>query len=406
MAADPERLDGAARVAIISDEGPQTGTAGGLLLHRLFARHPADRLRVLARYVPTLGDPLPGVAYRRLVPRWRRLEASRFNVWMRSMRALGLVPPVPLREFDRLLEGFAPEVVFCVMQHSAYYDAAHRFAALRGLPLVVTVHDVNEEFEEVFPWARRAMRRRDGAFYRYASRRLCVSPEMERLCADLYQVSGSVLYPNRSEELGARPLSECSTLRRPAVLTLGFAGNLNYGYGEGILQMLPALRETASRLVVFARPPGGAAARLIDATDCCEFRGFVPSAEAWAGLKRDCDAVWLPYPRIGGKMERLYRHHFPSKLPEYLALGMPAIVTGPDFATGMRWARENLGPELCASEVSEFAALLRRLSGDSAARRRLAELCSQRGNRDFEPRRIAAQFESHLAAAAGRAAGD
>lgn len=403
MAADPERLDGAPRVAIISDEGPQTGTAGGLLLHRLFARQPPDRLRVLCRYVPALGNPLPGVAYRRLVPPWRRFEASRFNVWMRSLRAFGLVPPVPMREFDRLLEGFSPDVVLCVMQHSAFYDAAHRFARMRGLPLVVVVHDVNEEFEAVFRWARGAMRRRDGAFYRYASGRLCVSPEMERLCAELYRADGSVLYPNRSEGLEARPLAECSRLKSPPGLTLGFAGNLNYGYGEGILQMLPAVRQAGARVVIFAHPPSGPAARLAEAADCCEFRGFAPSAEAWAGLKRDCDAVWLPYPRIGGKMERLYRHHFPSKLPEYLALGMPVIVTGPDFATGVRWARANLGPELCATEAREMAGLLGRMAQDPARRLSLAERCVNCGQRDFDPAKIVAQFHAHLAEAARRA---
>jgi glycosyltransferase involved in cell wall biosynthesis len=392
-------MKGEPNVLVISDEAPQTGTAGGLLLHRLFAGYPPERLRVLTHFVPTIGDPLPGVAYRHLSPPWQRFERSRFNRLKRSMRAFGLVPPVATRRIDELLKGFAPDVVLCVMQHAVYYDAAHHFARDRGLPLVVIVHDVNEEFEPVLPWAARAARRRDGTFYRYASARLCISPEMEQFCAAAYGAPGSVLYPNRSDALAPRSLDLCDHLRRPTVLTLGFAGNLNFGYGEGILQMLPAVRDAGARIIIYGRPPEGAAAPLIEAKDCCEFRGFVPSGDAWAALQRECDAVWLPYPRLGGQMERLYRHHFPSKLPEYLALGMPVIVTGPDYATGMCWAHRNLGTELCASSVGDLASRFRDLAKDGSLRRRLAESCLEAGQRDFDPKKIVAEFRSRLSAA-------
>jgi glycosyltransferase involved in cell wall biosynthesis len=303
----------------------------------------------------------------------------------------------------RLLEGFKPQIVFTVMQHAAYYDAALRCARLWKRPLVVAVHDVNEEFERVFSWAQGAARRRDGVFYRSASRRLCISPEMERLCAAWYGVPGAVLYPNRDPLLQARPLASCGQLRHAPELTLGFAGNLNFGYGEGILQMLPALRAEGARLIIYGRPPAGAAEPLLDAGEFCEFRGFVPSGEAWEGLKRAADAVWLPYPDLGGQMERLYRHHFPSKLPEYLALGMPVVVTGPAYATGMRWARRSLAPELCAGNIADFTDVLHRLATQPARRMQLAALCFEAGRRDFDPGRIAAEFRAHLV---GAAAGD
>ncbi|MDI1335072.1 MAG: glycosyltransferase [Lacunisphaera sp.] len=392
------------RVLILSDEGPQTGTAGGLLLHRLFRGCPAGRLRVLARHVPTIGDGLPGVTCRKLLPPWHRFEGSRFHRLKRSLRAWGLVPPAPLAALDALLEGFAPEVVFCVMQHAQYYDTAHRFAAARGLPLVVAVHDVNDEFEPVYGWAREAARRRDGAFYRFAVVRLCISPEMERLCAARFGADGSVLYPNRSEELAPRPLADAGTLRSPGRLTVGFGGNLNYGYGEALSLLLPAIRGAGVRLVLYGRAPGPELAALAAATDCCEFRGFVPSAAAWAGIQRDCDAVWLPYPNPAGSMERLYRHHFPSKLPEYLALGMPVIVTGPDYATGVRWARANAAAVVVASgaDQAEMTALFQTLATDHAARRQLAERGWAAGQRDFDPAAICAQFLAHLNAAVRR----
>ncbi|HEY1763619.1 MAG TPA: glycosyltransferase [Opitutaceae bacterium] len=397
MALDPERLKSGPRVLILSDEAPQTGTAGGLLLHRLFSAYPPDRIRVVTHHIPPVGFPLPAVAYRKLPLRWQKLERSRFHRWKRSLRALGYVPQPTPEEIDGLTDGFRPDLVLCVMQHAAYYDAAHEYARSKGLPLVTLVHDVNEEFEPVFPWLSGAARRRDAAFYRYASRRLCISPEMERLCASLYGVPGTVLYPNRDPGLQARPLDLSAKLLHPPGLTLGFAGNLNFGYGEGILQMLPALRAAGARVIVYGRPPAGSAAPLLEADDICELRGFVPSAVAWEGLQRDCDAVWLPYPDLGGTMERLYRHHFPSKLPEYLALGMPVIVTGPAYATGLCWARQNLSSELCAGNIATLTELLHRLAAQPARRRHLAALGLQVGNRDFEPSAIVAAFHRHLA---------
>ena len=382
------------KVLILSDEGPQTGTAGGLLLHRLFRHHPPERLRVLARHVPTIGDALPGVAYRQLLIPWHRFESSRLHRLKRSLRAWGLVPAVSLADITARLEGFTPDVVVCVMQHAQYYDAARHFAQACGLPLVVLVHDVNDEFEPVYSWACAAARRRDGIFYRGATRRLCISPEMVKLCADNFGATGSVLYPNRSEDLAPRPLEPTRTLRHPGRLTLGFAGNINYGYGAALCQALPAIRRAGLRLVVYGRPPGPEFAALLAAGDCLEFRGYVPSAQAWAGIQQDCDVVWLPYPNPAGEMERLYRYHFPSKLPEYLALGMPVLVTGPAFATGVRWAREHPDAVACAfgADEAELVALFQRLATDADWRSRLAAAGGIAGQQDFNPVTIRETF--------------
>src|ERR1700730_14653900 len=161
------------KLLLLSDEGPQTTSAGGLILFRLLKDYPVDRLQVIARRVPPEGSRL-NCRYRALKTPWQRFESSRFHQWKRSLRAFGLVPPVPVRRIEKLLDGFQPDLVLCVMQHAAYYDTAWRFAQARRLPLIVIVHDVNDQFEPVLPIALRARRRRDAAFYNYASARLCV----------------------------------------------------------------------------------------------------------------------------------------------------------------------------------------------------------------------------------------
>jgi len=391
-------MDNWPSLLLLSDEGPQTSTAGGMVLFRLLEDYPKERLRVIERRVEPGCTRLP-CRYETLTTPGQRFEHTRFHRWKNSLRAFGLVPPVPLRRIESLLDGFRPEVVLCVMECAAYYDCAWSFARKHGLPLVVIVHDVNDQFEPVLPFALGAARRRDGAFYRFASRRLCVSPEMEALCVELYAAHGDVLYPNPSEELQPRRFAEAWHLKQPGRLTVGFAGNLNYGYGEELLRLLPAFRAAQARLVLFSKPPGGAAAALQDAKDCCEFRGFAPTAlTAWHAIQKDCDAVILPYPNPPGAWERLIRHHFPSKLPEYLALGLPVLVTGPDYATGVTWALKH--PEaaaVCTSvDLAEPARLLARLRKEAPLRLALAEGARCAGLMDFDPRKIKAEFLGHL----------
>jgi glycosyltransferase involved in cell wall biosynthesis len=379
------------KLLIISSEGPNTKTAGGLLLYRLLIEREEDASRGLlnSRYV-TQAAP------------WRRLEQSRFHRLKRSLHGLGLAPVIATRTIDRLLDGFRPDVILSVMQHAAYYCSAAHYARAKGIQFVVIVHDVNDQFERVYDFAKQATRRRDAAFYRQAHSRLCVSPEMEALCADLYGVRGDVLYPNRAEDLAPRPFFEALNLKMASRLSIGFAGNLNYGYGNELLRQMPAFRATNTRLVIFSQRPGRSSAALLDEA-CVDFRGFAPSEKvAWAAVKAECDAVIMPYPNPAGAMERLYRHHFPSKLPEYLALGMPVIVTGPDYATGVKWAAHHADAVVhyASPDLGGLARIFERLRDDADERFRLAQSGYTVGNREFDPALIKMQFLTSLRKAA------
>ena len=213
---------------VLSNEFPQTGSAGGLILRRLFQGYPAESVQIVGPEADAKSGP---VAFRHHVVRmpWRRLERSRFNRLHRTLRCFGLVPWLPVRKVDALLGEFRPEVVLTVMQHATWYESAMAYAQAKGLPLVTIVHDTNESFDKVYGWAREAQRGADGRFYRFAKHRLCVSPEMEELCFRKYGVRGEVMYPNRDESLRRRPLEMNRELRNPPHLTVGFVGNVKYG---------------------------------------------------------------------------------------------------------------------------------------------------------------------------------
>ena len=229
------------RVLILSDEVPQTVNAGAILLCRLFAGYgekpeiegrrselgeksrasvsnllpsasPSARLFVIGPK-PHSDAKLLDCPYRELRMPLRRLETSRFNVHKRSLQALGFIPLPTHRAILRLLGDFRPEVIVTVMQGTPFICLAERTAKKLNIPLVLIVHDLNEEFEQVFPWAKQALFEVNRRVYSSAARRLCVSPEMAEHLERRYGVAGEVMYPNRSEELQPRPLEMSLTLR-------------------------------------------------------------------------------------------------------------------------------------------------------------------------------------------------
>jgi glycosyltransferase involved in cell wall biosynthesis len=385
------------RVLVYSNEFPQTGSAGGILLDRLFKDYPEDHLRIVGPKPQRASAPLRFRHHEVAMP-WSRFEHSRFNRSHRTLRSFGLVPLKRPGQVDQLLEGFQPEVVLTVMQHGTWYDSAMHYAKARSLPLVTIIHDDNEGFDRVHSFARGAQRKKDGEFYRFAARRFCVSPEMEEEFARRYGVRGEVLYPNRSEDLGPRDPEMNASLRTPGRLTIGFVGNPNYGYGEQLVKMLPAIREAGAKLIVWGHAPGGAAAPLAEARDVVDLRGFIPSNEAWDAVKRECDAVVFPYLDPPGAMERMYSIHFPSKLPEYLALGMPIVMVGPECATGIRWARQR--PDTVylfdVAAPQRWRVDLERLCADAGLRSALGAGALRQGALDFDPLLIRRKFQSAL----------
>jgi glycosyltransferase involved in cell wall biosynthesis len=282
------------------------------------------------------------------------------------------------------------------MQHANLYDSAMVFAMAKQLPLVTIVHDVSEGFEKVYQCAKGAQKKEDGKFYRFARHRLCVSPEMEEFCFRKYGVRGEVMYPNRDESLRPRPPEWNRKLRKPPQLTVGFVGNVNYGYGEALVELLPVFEKTRSRLRIWGPSPGQECRALAENANV-SLEGFLPSPEVWEPVKRECDAVILPY-SSSDRMKQLYSYHFPSKLPEYLALGMPVIITGPKYATGIRWALKN--SRSCVFAVTDnkqkLHLILKQLKKSAQLRVELAHTALKTSKRAFDPRKTRIQFLQRL----------
>lgn len=364
-------------VLVLSGAVPETRFAGSLLLYRLLLGYPDDRVRAVGQR-PHPQSELLACRYEYLPPAWSsRLNLTRFATLKRSLEALHLIGRISRTGIDEAVGDFRPDVVVSVMERHDYVAAAHAFCRRRNLPLVLLVHDRLESFELVYPGFRAAQIRSNSRIYRFASARLCVSPEMVDSLERIYGSRGSVLYPNRSDALSPRPIEDSATLKAAPKLTLGYAGTLAYGYGTRIREVTPALAAAQIQLRVYSHDNPGS--------------GF-PTNVLWERVKSECDAVWLPYSH-DEHFQALYRTHFPSKLVEYMALGMPILITGPAYATGVKWGigHPNAAMTVPDDTVATVVEAAQRLRIDDMLRVALATE-SRGGDRDFDPKAIRDQF--------------
>ena len=206
---------------------------------------------------------------------------------------------------------------------------------------------------------------------------------------------------------------------------LGYAGSLAYGYGEALMDLISVLREVGARIVISTPRPSEKLRALLEAADVVEWMPHRADInEMWRTMQERADVMILPYMNPAGSNELLYRTHFPSKLTEYLALGMPVIVSGPEFATGVKWARGSRhetngetqkisnferdhfdvlkmapnGAVPCTTR-DDLVTAIKKLKECSKLRSDLSKRAVEAGTSDFDPDAIVIEFRQILQAA-------
>jgi len=373
-------------IFLFSQVVPHSKGAGSILLLRLLQHWPADRLIVIGPSPPH-GAKILDCAYLDFKPLLTRIQTTRFAP---------LGPPLSAIFSTRIpqLDVKRPALVLSVMQTTLYYRAAYRAARRLKLPFCLIVHDDPEEFEPVSWWNRPIVRGFNQKAYSAAEARFCISPQLREVLARRYGAVGEVLYPNRSADLVPRD-PDLSRALRQTRLTIGYAGTMTYGYGDRLEELLPFFRASGATLRIYSMQEPR-----FSLVSGVQYAGpYQQPDEVWTRVKEECDVVILPYCGPEHGCQNLYKTHFPSKLPEYLALGMPVIVTGPAYATGMEWASAH--PDACIKigldETEQWPAVLSRLTKDAEYRRTLGAQALN-ASKQFDPCRIVSEFENRLRA--------
>ena len=383
--------DNLPRVLFCTSEIPQSVNAGSMQLFRALQGYPGDRLMVLgvpperdAELLPCRYEPLKLITY--------RIACTRFRQWTSGLNALNTFVEPQLGRSLRLAREFAPDLVVTVMDKLSYYKHAWALARRLHVPLLTITMDDPQTFERAHPWLERVFVRFLRRLYRDASLSLGVSQEMCVYLSKRFGKGSQVFYFGPPEGISPRPPRESLSLKSPPQLTLGYAGSLGLGYWDGINSLLDSLTATKTKLNIYTRDQ-----HCLPRHPQLINRGFHPLDELWPKVQAECDVVLLPY-AFEGPMLRVYRTHFPTKLSEYCWIGMPMLLVGPKFATGVRWGQQHPDAALTAtSPVPEvLAPILGRLQTDNALRVSMADAGASTARAEFDPVAIKLKFVEFL----------
>jgi hypothetical protein len=85
---------------------------------------------------------------------------------------------------------------------------------------------------------------------------------------------------------------------------------------------------------------------------------------------------------------------FPSKLTDYTAIGVPILIWGPPYCTGIRWGHDNPGAAqvIAVDEMNTVALAVKQLADDPSLRDQLGTRAMEAGNAQFSRAAITEQF--------------
>lgn len=351
----------------IGDVAPTNTLGGSLLLYRLFEAHPAERLIVVTPHAS--GDRVAAAEWILMRRPLERLMRTRLVSVAALLETAGRW--LPCFSLDRVIRRFQPEAIVTVW-HGGGWIRAFGVARRHRLPLALIVHD--EATTSLHALPRRFERWRQsvlGRFYRSASVRFCISPEMASEYRGRHGISSRVLTPSLSMgaeiPAGARP----QTARRPQ--TFLYAGSI---HSSGIRDTLAALGGRVGgcggRLVIFTT----ASENLRGDPRFCragiEVKDIVPSEKLVAFIREKADVLVAIVDASIGPNGRLL---FPTKLVEYTAHGLPILLFAPAGSAASNWAMGSNAralsiPQPCTDD--ELGGALSALGDDALLRRSLA----------------------------------
>lgn len=277
------------------------------------------------------------------------------------------------------LRNYSFDSVVCVV-HGWVCEVACELARRRKVPFHVILHD---HAGNTLPTPRFLHKVRAKCWVdlcRAATTRLCVSPYM---AAEVEKMTGRaclVLYPglSPSANLHAPPMPLGKDDRKG--LTFGFIGLVHTGMRDLMFKMGRLLNAEGHRLVLHSPQAASlleepVAAGMVDG-------GWIPTESVAHKLRETADVLFLPMSFKPADLPNT-KVAFPSKLVEYCAAGLPVLIWGPPYCSGVRWAREHPGFAEVVETGKEEAVIeaIHRLA-DPAHRQQMGE-CSLSLAREF-----------------------
>jgi len=256
--------------------------------------------------------------------------------------------------------------LFALFGGNGFFSPIARWtAAATRLPLDVYMVDDLEESHRLNkqPIAASWARSWEKKMLQKANRVFVISPGYSEHLKEKYSVASSWLpIQVRMDSIQYRQYVP----KRPDVRFLTFVGGVNSLYSSSLRDCLKAINQWNShaskpfefRLQIMSYSTESHVRSELGADASIEFLSF-PDKELFERRLRESYAFFLPY-SFSQDVRVMVSTSFPHKLSDYLPMGRPILVYGPDYASIPRHFRE-LNLPLCLTRQGELEAGLREI---------------------------------------------
>lgn len=312
-----------------------------------------------------------------------RLTRTRLSRWVHSYKHLVAGRSIP-PEVLAAAEAFQPDVIFTIAGSWGWTaPMAQQLAKKLRVPLVGSFNDWFDYSTIIHPVLRPVLSWTFHRFYRDCDLAICTCEGMRDTLGP--HENAIVLYPcGAANEPSEFDIGESSEDFRVA-----FGGNLGLWYGE-MLESL--IRATDANFPKINLSVFGTNASWTEATDK-EFRsrgiykGLIPFRDLQNELKNsDCLLLEMGF---SAEAERVERTSFKTKFLDYLTIGRPIAVWGPEYCSAVKVAREFDAAEVCTdADPSAAAKMLDTLRRDKKRQQQITRNARKMYFDRFHPDRI------------------
>ena len=388
------------KLLYIGDVPVESTTGGAALLYRLLMTWPVDRVRVVeTNLLPCVpSQRLPGVEYRKIPVRFRRLLSTRFGWWWSGHLFRAAKRGKNADAATTEAAEFKPDAILTVAQSYAWLTASY-VAKRLGVPLHLIVHDDAALSAQSSAAVARKIAETFGEVYRSAASRLCVCPQMAEEYQKRFGAPGDVIYPSRAAGMNGfdEPPIRLTETNRP--LTYAYAGSLwTPSYVRSLVTLSEIAKRRGDRLLIFSPLDPNAAPSHGLVGEHIELHPIIPFRQLIEILRSRVDILFVPMSfDPGDRMNAQIA--FPSKLVDYTAVGLPLLMQGPEFGSVFSWARANPGVAATVEDDSSAAleAAMRELA-DPGRRLDLARNAIRVGREYFSHEAVFEKFVSKVRA--------
>lgn len=355
---------------------------GEIQLFRLLQNYPRDSLRIIepsyARAEPA--DRLPSVHYGCIQLGPARLFHTRFAHHLGAMAFAAA--EFAASNVIRQLASFRPRAVLTTL-HDYSWRLAAAVARRMNVPLHVVIHDDPVEKFSVRPLFGPWYLREVAKLCRQAACCYCISPQMAERYRERFGAVAELLYPIRSKDAVSFPNIAPQVARRPRKIV--FAGSLYVeSYWDILLRVAAAAAVAGMELHIYTDIGPDLRSKYRDSAENLFIHPAIAKGQFENVLRKEADVLLLAVP-FAESFREFASTGFPSKLADYMAVGVPILLAAPAYASVTCWAQKHADSVLAVNgdTAETYTDALESLAAQPLLRARLAEQAQEVCRREF-----------------------